>query len=506
MLPESFLWGVSQCGFQFEMGDELRKNIDTRTDWWHWVRDPWNIKNKIVSGDLPENGINNYELYEKDHEIAKGLGLNAYRLGIEWSRIFPCPTTHIQVDYSKDGYGLINEVKVTKDTIDALDEIANHKEVGYYRKVILSLREKGFKVILNLHHFTKPIWIHDPITVRESGLKKGPMGWASEDTIIEFVKFAAYIAHKFGDLVDMWSTFNEPMIVVDRGYLAHNSGFPPGIFNPELAKKVATNLIVAHSRAYDIIKKFDKVKAYKDSKESASVGIINNIIPFYPRNPNDSKDVKATERYDAFYNRMFLEAINNGKLDTQMDGESYVEVKHLKKNDWLGVNYYTRDLVKYKEPKEDSPVIFEKVEGYGRLSKPNSISKDGLPTSDFGWEVYPSGLYDAIFINMEYNKPIYITENGIADAKDVLRPYYIVSHIAEVERAIENGAKVYGYLHWALMDNYEWASGFRMRFGLYEVDLKTKERRPRRRSVQVFKEITQNNGVTEKLRKEFLEN
>ena len=127
MLPEGFLWGVSESGFQFEMGDRLRRNIDTNTDWWHWVRDKSNIEKELVSGDLPEEGINYYELYDKDHELAASIGLNAYRIGVEWSRIFPWPTTHVDVSYTVDeSYGLIKEVKIKKSTIEELDKLASH--------------------------------------------------------------------------------------------------------------------------------------------------------------------------------------------------------------------------------------------------------------------------------------------------------------------------------------------------------------------------------------------
>jgi len=104
--PEFFKWGVSQSGFQFEMGDMYRRFIDTNTDWWHWVRDPFNVSTKLVSGDLPEDGIDYIELFRKDHEIAYSLGLNIYRIGIEWSRIFPHPTWYVDVDVEHDGNGL----------------------------------------------------------------------------------------------------------------------------------------------------------------------------------------------------------------------------------------------------------------------------------------------------------------------------------------------------------------------------------------------------------------
>ncbi len=507
MLHEEFLWGFSQSGFQFEMGDRYHRYIDTNTDWWHWVRDKDNLEKKLVSGDLPEVGINNYELYEVDHGIAEDLGANIYRIGIEWSRIFPWPTYNIDVDYiSDDSYGLIKDVKINRDTLRELDEIANRREVLYYRNVIKSLREKGFKVIVNLNHFTLPYWLHDPIEAREKALTSGRNGWVDWKTPIEFAKFSAYIAYKFGDLVDMWSTFNEPMVVVELGYLAPYAGFPPGVMNPEAVKLAMLHMINAHSLAYRMIKKFDKKKAESDSKEPASVGIIyNNIGIAYPLNPNDSKDVKAAENDNFFHSRLFLEAIHWGKLNIEFDGETLIKLPYLRGNDWLGVNYYTREVVTYQEtPFPMLPLIsFKGAQGYGYACRPGATSKEGNPVSDIGWEVYPQGMYDSIVEAERYGVPIYITENGVADSKDILRPYYLVSHINSIEEAHDAGYEVRGYLYWALTDNYEWALGFRMRFGLYEVDLITKERKPRKRSVKVYREIIKNNGITPELKEEF---
>lgn len=507
MVSEEFLWGVGQSGFQFEMGDKLRRHIDPNTDWWKWVRDPFNIKKELVSGDLPEDGINNYELFENDHKLAKGLGLNAYRIGIEWSRIFPWPTWTVDTEVEFDTYGLVKDVKIDKSTLAELDRLANKEEVLYYRRVIQHLRELGFKVFVNLNHFTLPIWLHDPIVAREKALTNDRIGWVSQRTVVEFAKYAAYIAHALGDLVDTWSTFNEPMVVVELGYLAPYSGFPPGVMNPEAAKLAILNMINAHALAYKMIKRFDTKKADEDSKSPADVGIIyNNIGVAYPKDPNDPKDVKAAENDNYFHSGLFFDAIHKGKLNIEFDGENFVKVRHLKGNDWIGLNYYTREVVRYSEPKFPSiPLIsFKGVPNYGYSCRPGTTSADGMPVSDIGWEVYPQGIYDSIVEATKYGVPVYVTENGVADSADTLRPYYIVSHVSKIEEAIENGYPVKGYMYWALTDNYEWALGFSMRFGLYKVDLISKERIPRERSVEIYRRIVQSNGVPKDIKEEFL--
>jgi len=178
----------------------------------------------------------------------------------------------------------------------------------------------------------------------------------------------------------------------------------------------------------------------------------------------------------------------------------------LKRLDWIGMTYYSREVVAHSEPKfQEIPITaFKGVPGYGYSCPPNELSADGHPVSDLGWEVYPEGIYNSIKAASSYGKPVYIIENGIADSKDILRPYFIASHIAYIERAVEAGFNVDGYFHWALTDNYEWAMGFRMRFGLYAVDMITKERIPREESVRVYREIVENNGITGRIEKKYL--
>ncbi|MDV3103626.1 beta-galactosidase BgaS [Thermococcus waiotapuensis] len=497
-MKTEFLWGVSQSGFQFEMGDRFNRNLDTRSDWWYWARDPVNLKKELVSGDLPEEGINNYELYPLDHSLAKELGLNAYSLNLEWSRIFPCPTYGVEVDYELDGNGLIKRVKITRETLRKLDGIADKNEVHHYTRVLTNLKKLGFKVALTLTHYTHPIWLHDPIESRDTNLQNERNGWVSQKSVLEFAKFAAYLAYKFGHLVDIWATFNEPMVMVELGYLAPYSGFPPGVVNPQSAKQAIINIINAHARAYDAIREFEK---------EAPIGIIaNNVGTSYPKDPNDPEDIKAAQMTDFFHSGLMLQALTKGDLNIEFDMETTIKVPHLERLDWIGITYYSREVVAHSEPKfPEIPITgFKGVPGYGYSCPPNELSKDGYPVSDIGWEVYPEGIYNSIKAASEYGKPVYIMENGIADSKDVLRPHFIASHVAYIERALESGFDVRGYFHWALTDNYEWAMGFRMRFGLYSVDMITKERIPRKESVGVYREIVGNNGVTERIRREYL--
>jgi beta-galactosidase len=135
VFPEKFLWGVSTSGFQFEMGDSAGLNVDSGSDWYLWVHDTANIHKGVVSGDLPENGINYWDLYKKDHSIARGLGLNAYRIGVEWSRVFPKSTSAIELEFEKASDDSIAKIEVDDSALQKLEEVANNVAVNHYRAV-----------------------------------------------------------------------------------------------------------------------------------------------------------------------------------------------------------------------------------------------------------------------------------------------------------------------------------------------------------------------------------
>ncbi len=504
---KDFLWGVSLSGFQFEMGGTEKSSIDPNTDWFIWVHDKHNITENIVSGDLPEDGPGYWTMFREDHELAQSLGMNCFRIGVEWSRIFPRSTEEVKVEYDVDDLELISRIALREEHLFELDRYANGEAIQRYREIISDLRRRGFKVIVNLNHFTLPLWIHDPIRARDTGLEEGPLGWLREKTIVEFVKYSAYIAWKLGDLVDLWSVFNEPNVVAVAGYI-FPSGFPPGVQRPDAYMRAIINMAVAHARAYDAIKAFDKVRADRESWEPALVGLIQSISPGYPLDPNNPRDISAAENFSYLYNEWFIDAVSKGEVDIDFNGEvdSEERIYHMYgRLDWIGVNYYSRQVLKgLAEPQIPfSPITnFEIVKGYGGECEPNSKSKDNRPTSDFGWEIFPEGLYDAIRVVAKYGKPILVTENGIADRDDKLRPWFLVNHVAQVLKARDD-FDVRGYLHWSLIDNYEWARGFSMRFGLVEVDFDTKKR-VRRKSAYIFKEIAENDGITWRLEKEYM--
>nr|ABY49715.1 beta-galactosidase [uncultured bacterium] len=488
MLPEQLLSGAAERGIQLEMGVILCTNIDTNSVWCLWVSHLSIIQTGIVSGDLPEQGIKNYDDIHNQEEFRRFDGHNANSLPIVWSSIEAWPSTLIDVDYSyNESYNLIEDVKITKDTLEEISEMPNKGEVGYYRGVIYSLRRKPIKVIVFLNHFTLPYWLHDPIEARERALTNKRNGWVNPRSVNHFAKYAAYIAYKFGDIEDMWSTFFEPILVVELGYLAGYSPLAPGVLNPEAAKLAILHMINAHALAYRQIKKFDTEKADKDSLEPAEEGIIyNNIGVRYPNHGNDSKDVKAAENDNNFHSGLFFDRIHIGKLNIEFDRERFIDAAYLKPNDWIGVNYYTREVVTYQEPMFPSiPLItFKGVQGYGYACRPGTLSKDDRPVSDIGWELYPEGMYDSI---------VYY-----------LRAYYIATHIKMREYAFDDGYDDKGYFHCGLTDYYEWAVAFSKRYALYELNVITKQRIRSEMSVSIIRVIVGNNAVSNLIEEEKL--
>ena len=212
--PDGFLWGTAISGFQSDMG--LGAPNDPNSDWWVWVHDAANVASEVVSGDLPEDGPGYWLRFADDAKLArKKVKLNAQRLGIEWSRIFPTSTASV------DGSGGIGATELA-----ALDALASQSAVSHYRDVFTALRARRLEPMLTLNHFSLPTWIHDPIGVRDayagvdpfSGVVPSlsvPGGWLDAVTIGEFEKLAAYAAWKFGDLVDLWCTLNEPATPTD---------------------------------------------------------------------------------------------------------------------------------------------------------------------------------------------------------------------------------------------------------------------------------------------------
>jgi beta-galactosidase len=489
--PDGFHWGVAHAGFQAEGGPG--SPIDPNSDWYKWVHDPINQLLGIVNG-VPENGPGTYVNYDADAALAAdkvdGLGMNTFRMSIEWSRIFPNSTA--AVDISDEGGG------VSLADLAALDALANPAEVAHYRAVFASLRAHGLEPLITVNHFTLPTWVHDPITARpliQLGLPVEAAGWLSPSTPAEFEKYAAYVAWKYGDQVDNWATLNEPFPPVLTEFLAIPGlvpNWPPGVIRPDLASTFLVNEAKGHVAAYDEIHKWDTTVATA-GQPAAFVGFTNNMIPARPANPVSQLDVQAADAWNNYYNRWFPNAVIDGWVDANFDGVQTPDEIHtdfMNKVDYMGVQYYGS----------------QPMQGFGFAPIPGFPFLQGLPVrcaaesptcSDFNQPTDPGGFREVLDVAASYGKPLWVTENGIADANDSKRPSYIVNHVAVVQDQIAHGMDIRGYTYWSFVDNLEWANGYDLQFGLYGSDPTTPEleRTPKPASISAVRQITTANGL-----------
>jgi beta-glucosidase/6-phospho-beta-glucosidase/beta-galactosidase len=374
--------------------------------------------------------------------------------------------------------------------LQALQALANPAEVAHYRAVFDALRAHGLEPLVTVNHFTLPLWVHDPITARpliQLGLPAPAAGWLSEQTPVEFEKYAAFLAWTYGDQVDNWVTLNEPFPPVMTEFLAIPGlvpSWPPGVLRPDLAARFVTNEAKGHVAAYDAIHKWD---------DDAFVGFANNMVPARPANPVNPQDVAAADAWNRVFNQWFPNAVIDGWIDANFDGKKTAdEIRpgFANKVDFLGVQYYGS----------------QPMGGFGFAPLPGFNFLQGIPfrcepssqtCSDFNQPIDPGGFREVLEVAASYGKPLWITENGVADDDDTKRPSYIVNHIAVVQDLLAHGTDIRGYTYWSFVDNLEWSEGYHLQFGLYGSDPSTPEleRTPKPASISAISQITGANAL-----------
>ncbi len=486
--PDDFHWGVAHAGFQAEGGPG--SPVDPNSDWYKWVHDPLNQLLGITHG-VPENGPGTYIQYESDAELAdQELGMNTFRMSIEWSRIFPNSTASVNISDEGGGVSLAD--------LEALDALADKDEVDHYREVFDALRANHLEPLITVNHFTLPVWVHDPIATRpliQLGLPATAAGWLSPGTPAEFEKYAAYVAWKYGNQVDNWTVLNEPFPPVLTEFLAIPGlvpNWPPGVIRPDLASTFLVNEAKGYVAAFDEIHRWDG-KVATAGQPAAFVGFANNMIPARPANPVSPLDVQAADAWNSYYNHWFPNAVIDGWVDANFDGVKTADEIHpefMDKADFLGVQYYGS----------------QPMQGIGFAPIPGFPFLRGLPVrcvatsptcSDFNQPTDPGGFREVLETAATYGKPLWVTENGIADANDSKRPSYIVNHIAVVQDLLAHDVDIRGYTYWSFVDNLEWANGYDLQFGLYGSDPTTPEleRTPKPASISAINQITTSNSL-----------
>ncbi len=423
--PTGFLWGTATAAHQVE-------GNNTNNQWWAWEQTPGRIHHNHRSGLAcnwwAPGGA------EADLDLAQTLGQNAHRLSVEWSRLEPAP--------------------------GVFDPAAFRR----YREILTALRSRGLAAMVTLHHFTNPLWF------------EAQGGWLNPRSIALFQRFVERVAGELGDLVDLWCTINEPNVFATLGYLLGE--FPPGQRSLVAAFRVSHNLLLAHAAAYHTIHRQDS---------QARVGLALQLRPFVPARPTARLDRWAARIQDYLFNQILLIAIRDGILRPPL-GRGETVPALIDSSDFLGVNFYTRELVHFdlRVPGD----LFGR-RSFAPTGEMSDLMANGAPYS----ECVPDSLKHLLVQLIPCKKPIYITECGLPDADDDLRPRFLITHLAAVQAAIQAGARVEGFFHWTLVDNFEWAEGWHLRFGLIELDPVTQARRPRP-SAQTYADICRANAIT----------
>ena len=397
---------------------------NTHNDWWTWEQIDGHIKNGHTSGlacDWWKNA-------EADFDRAVRMGLNALRLSVEWSRIEPRP--------------------------GEFDDSALER----YSHMLRGLRERGIEPMVTLHHFTNPRWL------AEEG------GWENPETIKLFARFVHRVVEVLGQQCDLWCTINEPNVYSYLGYL--EGIFPPGQSSLRTATRVVRHLMAGHAAAY---------REIHTVQPRARVGFAHNMIVFDPANARSPMDRRVARLADRAYNQAILTALTKGRWTLPVGLGLAWKLRGTL--DWIGLNYYTRDLVAFDPTQRQT--LFSR-----RLHADDAELLDG----GYG-EFYPKGLFRCLQRLARLGLPIYVTENGIPDNDDDQRPRYLLTHLHQMWHAIQLCYPVMGYYHWTLVDNFEWAEGWTLRFGLIELDPKSQARTPRR-SAELYANIAQANAIT----------
>lgn len=453
--PQGFFWGAAASGPQTEGStNKINKSI-----WDLWFeKSPERFYKEIG----PAKVCDTYNRFKEDVKLMKDINFNSFRTSIQWSRLI------------KDFY----TGEVDPDA------------VRFYKEYIDEMIKNGIEPIVNLYHFDMPAELQEKLG-----------GWESKKTIDLFVLFARKAFELFGDRIKYWTTFNEPIVPVEGGYL-YDFHYPCKK-DMRLAVQVAYNTILAHARV---------VEEYRKQNLDGKIGVILNLTPTYTRDDRE-EDKKAAHIADLFFNRSFLDPMVKGEFPVELKEilashnmlpETTEEEKTLilgQKVDFLGVNYYVPRRVRAVEKTPDK---FTQPEYYFEYH----IKENGRfnPYRD-GNEIYPEAIYDiAKNIQKNYsNIPWYIAEIGIAmslDSEKILedgriddsfRTELMIEHFDQLHKAIEEGANCFGVHQWTFIDNWSWLNSFKRRYGFYRLELETGERKIKEHA-KWFKKVAKNNG------------
>ena len=442
VMPPGFLWGCATSAYQIE-GSPLADGAGASI-WQRFARTP----GRVLGGDTGDQACDHYRRMPQDVALMRELGLTSYRFSLAWGRVMP------------QGRGRVNAAGL-----------------GFYDRLVDELLGAGITPMATLYHWDLPVALDD----------RG--GWLNPDLADWFGDYAHVVYRALDDRVTLWATINEPWVVADGGYM--HGVLAPGHRSAQEAAVVAHNLLRAHVCG---------VQAYR-AVGRHQIGLVVNIEPKHVASDATRADRHGRDLADAYMNRQYLEPALAGRYPVELKtvfGQEWpdwptAQVEALKVPiDFLGLNYYTRSVVRHDPQGWPVPV--------------QAVRQPGAVYTEIGWEVYPPGLTEALLWmhRVSGGLPLYVTENGAAFADpptavdgvvdDPQRVDYLRSHLQAVHAAVAQGADVRGYYAWSLLDNFEWAHGYSKRFGLVHVDFATQCRTPKS-SARFYAEVIAANAA-----------
>ncbi|MFZ1399881.1 MAG: GH1 family beta-glucosidase [Candidatus Promineifilaceae bacterium] len=441
--PDGFLWGAATSSYQIEgawQADGKGESI-----WDRFSHTPGKIKD-ASSGDV---ACDHYNLMPGDVALMADLGLQAYRFSLSWPRILPNGRTP-----------------------------SNSAGLDFYDRLVDELLAKNIAPFITLYHWDLPQ------ALQEEG------GWASRSTAEAFTTYADVVSQKLGDRVKNWITHNEPWVAAFMGY--GNGEHAPGIKDMAQALRASHHLLLSHGWAVPVI---------RQNSPGAQVGITLNLSQVYAASSSWA-DLQAARYTDGFLNRWFLDPLYGRHYPADMV-HTYRQQGHLPAEsalvqpgdleaiavptDFLGVNNYSRAIARDETAVNNPPTL--------------------LPNDNFtemGWEVAPEAIRDLLLrLHLDYCIPkLYITENGASYGEgpdengriqDPRRQLFLQQYLGAIHQAVQAGVPLVGYFVWSLMDNFEWAFGYKQRFGIVYVNYETLERLPKD-SAHWYRSVIQQNG------------
>lgn len=419
--PKDFIWGAATSSYQIE-GAALE---DGRGEciWHHFSHTP----GKVFEDHNGDVACDHYHRYAEDIEMMQALGLDAYRFSISWPRVLPAGVGHI-----------------------------NQAGLDFYDRLVDALLDAGIRPFATLYHWDLPQALQD----------QG--GWQNPLIVDWFTDYTRLVTARLGDRVKDWATLNEPWVVAFVGNLQGRHA--PGKTDLRSALEVAHHLLLAHGHAMPVI---------RSEVSEAKAGIVITAAARHAATDSDA-DQQAVELSRDTAHRWFMEPLFKGHypenavrhygavldgIDIDAISEAQVPL------DMLGINYYTRQVVRA-----------------GTSGEPEIVPQPDKPMTWMDWEVYPDGLYELLMeLNNEFDLPdTYITENGAAfvdpataengTVADPQRVQFLRDHFNAAGRALAEGVPLKGYFVWSLLDNFEWGYGYDKRFGIIHVDFETQKR------------------------------